>query len=60
MPAPDDEVAQYAVITMGGLEALIQAGLEGSELARQELTKIAQRVQAIGEEMKRNAEHGLI
>jgi hypothetical protein len=59
MAAPDDEIEQWAVITMGGLEALIQAGLEGSELARQELAKIAQRVQAIGDEMKRNAENGL-
>jgi hypothetical protein len=60
MAALDDEVAQYAVITMAGLEALIQAALEGSELGRQELTKIAQHVQAIGDEMKRNQEYGLI
>lgn len=42
--ASDQEVEQYAVITMGGLEALIQAGLEGSESARHELTKIAEQV----------------
>ena len=57
----DDEIKQGALIAISGFEVLFRASQEGSELARQEIWKITQRVLEMGdEETKRNAEHGLI